>query len=230
MLVDTRNPLNIGAVARAMSNFGFSELRVVNPYEVAFREAKSAAGGKGVLAGAKEYESLSEAVSDCRLVVGTTAIRNREVRHSRHPLNQAAKKIRSRLKVEKVALLFGSEKFGLSTVDLSHCHWLLNIPTHDTNVSMNLGQAAALCFYELANARPRAERHLKVKRATGGQNERVTAMFFNALRTSGYVKEVTARSAEEKLRRLVRRLELSSEDAEVMQGMLRQILWKLKQD
>src|SRR6266404_7904189 len=75
VLVSSRNPLNIGAAARAMSNFGFSRLRVVNPYDRAFREARSAVGAAAaVLAGAEEYTNLAEAVADCTLVVGTTAV------------------------------------------------------------------------------------------------------------------------------------------------------------
>ncbi|HKD14548.1 MAG TPA: TrmH family RNA methyltransferase, partial [Candidatus Angelobacter sp.] len=75
VLVSTRNPLNIGAAARAMSNFGFSCLRLVNPYEPSFREARSAVGASELLASAAEYKTVAEAVADCTLVVGTTAAR-----------------------------------------------------------------------------------------------------------------------------------------------------------
>ncbi|HXZ40160.1 MAG TPA: TrmH family RNA methyltransferase, partial [Terriglobales bacterium] len=81
VLISTRNPLNIGAAARAMSNFGFSRLRVVAPYQIAFREAQSAVGASAILASAEEYGSLAEAVADCTLVVGTTAAHNRELHH-----------------------------------------------------------------------------------------------------------------------------------------------------
>ena len=74
VLVRTRNPLNLGAVARAMSNFGAAELRVVEPYGKAWREARSAVGAGAVLAGAKEFATIAEAVADCSLVVGTTFI------------------------------------------------------------------------------------------------------------------------------------------------------------
>src|ERR1700720_3788436 len=79
VLVESRNPLNIGAAARAMSNFGFLHLRVVNPYEAAFREARSAVGAAELLANAEEYRTVAEAVADCTLVVGTTAVRHREL-------------------------------------------------------------------------------------------------------------------------------------------------------
>src|ERR1700687_2774005 len=73
VLVAARNPPNIGAAARAMSNFGFHRLRVVVPYEKAFREARSAVGASRLLANAEEYKTVADAVADCTLVVGTTA-------------------------------------------------------------------------------------------------------------------------------------------------------------
>ena len=66
VLVRTRNPLNIGAVARAMQNFGARDLRLVAPYEASFREARSAVGASAVLGEAREFASVAEAVADCR--------------------------------------------------------------------------------------------------------------------------------------------------------------------
>ena len=125
VLVATRNPLNIGAAARAMSNFGFSHLRVVNPFDAAFRQARSAVGAAQVLAAAEQYDSVAEAVADCTLVVGTTAVRERHLLHPVRRLEIGARLIRKRLGSSPVALLIGSEKFGLSNQDLSHCHWLM---------------------------------------------------------------------------------------------------------
>src|SRR5215510_10984815 len=79
VLVSPRNPLNIGAAARAMSNLGFTSLRVVNPYEASFREARSAVGAASLLKNAEEYKAVADAVADCSLVVGTTAAHNREL-------------------------------------------------------------------------------------------------------------------------------------------------------
>ena len=149
VLVSPRNPLNIGAAARAMSNFGVLRLRVVNPYEVAFREARSAMGAAPLLAKAKEFNSVAEAVADCTLVVGTTAVQHRELQHPLRRLEYGARLIRKQLNSGRVALLFGTEKTGLSNDDLSHCHWLMHVPTREQHVSMNLGQAVAVCLYEL---------------------------------------------------------------------------------
>jgi tRNA/rRNA methyltransferase len=228
VLVETRNPLNIGAAARAMSNFGFLHLRVVKPYEVAFREARSAVGASPLLADAEEFESVAEAVADCSLVVGTTAIGSRDPQHPVRRLEEAARHIRKRLASSRVALLFGSEKRGLSNEDLSHCHWLLRIPTREKHRSMNLGQAVAVCVYELARGTKSAAQRGEPPAATAGDLDRVTTLLLEALRASGYFKPKVDATTEGKIRRLVRRLNLSSSDTEICLGMLRQILWKLR--
>jgi tRNA/rRNA methyltransferase len=229
VLVSTRNPLNIGAAARAMANFGFPRLRVVNAYDVAFREARSAVGAAPLLQAAEDYTSLADAVADCHLVVGTTSVGHRELQHPLRRLEYGARFLRRAMAQGPVALLFGSEKFGLSNEDLSHCHWLMRIPTVGGDLSMNLGQAVALCLYELArdakavNARPPKA----IARAAAGETEQITLLLLEILEKSGYVNPVTAGSTEEKVRRLVRRLDIAGRDAPVLLGMLRQILWKV---
>jgi TrmH family RNA methyltransferase len=228
VLVSTRNPLNIGAAARAISNFGFSCLRVVNPYEPSFREARSAVGASSILAAAEEYKSVAEAVADCALVVGTTAGRNRELHHPLRLLADGARQIRKRLASGRVALLFGSEKRGLSNRDLSYCHWLLHIPTREAHISMNLGQAVAVCFYEIARDAKAGMPPEQLKRATAEAVERITATLLDALRASDYVNPRSAAATEEKVRRLIRRMNLRENDAELWLGMLRKIVWKVK--
>jgi len=229
VLVSTRNPLNIGAAARAMANFGFSRLRVVNAYDVAFREARSAVGAAPLLEAAEDFSSVADAVADCRLVVGTTSVGHRELQHPLHRLEYGARLIRRALSKGPVGLLFGSEKFGLSNQDLSYCHWLMRIPTVAADLSMNLGQAVALCLYELARdaAAADASPPKAAARAAAGETEQITLLLLESLRKSGYVNLVTAGSTEEKVRRLVRRLNIAGRDAPVLLGMLRQILWKL---
>ncbi len=228
VLVAPRNPLNIGAAARAMSNFGFFRLRVVNPYDVAFREARSAVGASGLLGNAEEYKSLAEAVADCTLVVGTTAVRHRELQHPLKRLDHGARVIRKHFGSGRVALLFGTEKFGLATKDLSHCHWLLRIPTREEHISMNLGQAVAVCLYELSRDSKATQQTEKLKRANAGEVERITTVLLDSLRGSGYVNPRAEASTEDKVRRLVRRLSLQAGDADLWLGMLRQMLWKIR--
>jgi TrmH family RNA methyltransferase len=229
VLISPRNPLNIGAAARAMFNFGFSKLRVVNPYEVAFQEARSAIGARDILQSAEEFPSVAEAVADCALVVGTTSLGHRELEHTLHRLEKGSPLIRAQLQAGPVALLFGSEKFGLGNEDMAHCHWLLRIATADQQHSMNLGQAVAVCLYELSRGAldPPAAPPRTPKPAKAADTEQITRLLLDALEKSGYVNPLTAASTESKVRRLVRRLDLSARDAPVLLGMLRQILWKL---
>ncbi len=289
VLVATRNPLNIGAAARAMSNFGCTHLRLVNPYDPAYREAVSAVGAAPVLANAEQFPTVAEAVADCTLVVGTTAAGRRELHHqlctleaaARIILQQLARKPAARPKKNRVALLFGSEKTGLSNEDLSHCHWLLRIPTREAHRSMNLGQAVAVCLYELARdpkaaakftralkkaapatagdrvrnaksatkfadasekARPGTVREQvretkaatkfaqaleKETPATAGELERFTAVLTEALSASGFLDRRTVADADDRIRRLVRRLHLPTRDADMWTAIMRQIVWKL---
>ncbi len=228
VLVRSRNPLNIGAAARVMSNFGAFHLRVVTPFEKAFREAVSAVGAAALLAAAEEFDALGDAVRDCSLVVGTTAIGHRELQHEFYLLDEAAKRIRRKLGVGRVAVLFGSEKTGLSNHDLSHCHWLLRIPTREEHRSMNLAQAVGVVICELSRGASRVTGRNKVRSAADmGTVDRLAAALLEALQVSGYIHRRSAASAEEKLRRMLLRFEFSATDAEVLLGMIHKILWKL---
>ena len=228
VLVAPRNPLNIGAAARAMSNFGCMDLRLVNAYNVAFQEAKSAVRAGHILERAREYPSVPEAVADRSLIVGTTSVGSRAVEHSIRRLEYGGHLIRKHLTNARAALLFGSEKFGLGNDEMAHCHWLMRIPTREEHGSMNLGQAVAVCLYELARSSTAARQAPDAKQpASAADLERITALLLQVLAKSGYVHARVAGSTELKTRRLVRRMGLNAHDAEVWLGMLRQIAWKL---
>jgi tRNA/rRNA methyltransferase len=212
-----------------MSNFGFLDLRLVHPYDLAFREAVSAVGADSVVREARIYSSVAAAVADCSLVVGATGLGNRQPKHPLHRLERAGRLLRRHLESSGAALLFGSEKFGLSNEAVSHCHWLLRIPTRAEHESMNLAQAVAVCLYELIRE-PGAARRLPdaPELARGEELERFTLLLQEILEASGYTDYEAARSGAEKTHRLVRRLNLRSQDASVWTGMLRQVLWKLR--
>jgi tRNA/rRNA methyltransferase len=228
VLVGARNPLNIGAAARAMSNFGFLHLRVVNTYELAFREARSAVGAAELLAKAEEFATVREAVADCSLVVGTTAAGPRELQHRLRRLKEGAAIVRKRVKSGNVAILFGSEKTGLTNEAMSHCDWLMRIPAREEHRSINLGQAVAICLYELARDGGVALKRGKAVAATAADVERVTMVLMDALRASGSLQTRSAALTEQKVRRMLRRHGLTAGDAEFWLGMLRQIVWRME--
>ncbi|MBM3788580.1 MAG: RNA methyltransferase, partial [Acidobacteria bacterium] len=155
-----------------------------------------------------------------------TALGPRDVEMPCKSLIDAAKQMRR--SKGRVALLFGSEKFGLSKDDMSHCHLLTRIPTRLEHRAMNLGQAVAITLYELirSGAEPLAEK--PVVEAAAGSNERIGELLIEALTLSGYAKQAGGLSQERKIRQLIRRMGLSEKDAMAVQGMLRQMLWKLR--
>lgn len=252
VLVRARNPQNIGAVARAMHDFGFGDLRIVNPYEVPLEAARSAVDASEVVRGASSFASVAEAVADCTLVLGTTAVGERRLEHPLEPLAEAAERAASELArvwadgehpragsgldpevgEPRMALLFGSEKTGLSNEELSHCHALVTIPMqlHEgmRHPSMNLGQAVAVCLYELVRGTPMPPRGPAGDPASAGVTERVRELLAEVLDEAEYGSHHPANTTEADLRRLVLRMRLTRVDAPVWMGMLRQIAWKLR--
>lgn len=210
-----------------MANFGLDDLRVVNPYELAFREAVSAVGGAHVLQTARVFATVAEAVADCSLVVGTTAAQRRDLHQPIERLEAGMPAVREH--AGRVALLFGSEKFGLSNDDMSFCHSLLRIPTTPETPSMNLGQAVAVCLYEYARSATAPSRPPRVKPIAGADAEQMVKMLLEVLDESGYTNRITAVSTEQKIRRWVRRMRLTRPDVPLLLGILRQVLWRFRE-
>ncbi len=209
-----------------MSNFGFTDLALVQPYEASWREAKSAMGGKGLLASARVLQTVQEAVVDCDLVVGTASVGTRLLKLPVRRLEYGGRLIRKH--PGRVALLFGSEKTGLSNDDLSLCHWLLRIPTRNEHESMNLGQAVAVCAYELTrDPKAAVKKPLESRGISGAELERIEERLFGILEAAGYTQPKTSGTTRLKLRRLLRRMDLAEADAELWLGMLRQIAWRI---
>src|SRR3984957_8428987 len=233
VLVRARNPNNIGAVARAMHGFGFTDLRLVNDYSVGLEKARSAIDASSILATAKEFPTVADAVADCHLVVGTTAVGKRKQSHSLYTLAEGGEFVRTRLQTERVALLFGSEKTGLSNDAMSHCNWLMTIPMHPNpglrHASMNLGQAAAVCVYELIRMADNSAQSEMQPAAQAEDLERVTELLAQMLASIGYARRRPASAEPNAVRRMVRRLNLNQSDARKWLGILRQLLWKINE-
>jgi tRNA/rRNA methyltransferase len=230
-----------------MHDFGLSDLRIVNEYAMPLEGARSAVDASAVLERAAAHETVAEAVADCTLVVGTTAVGERKLEHPLFTLAEAAPLLHAELgrpandaAAPRIALLFGSEKTGLSNEELSHCNWLLTIPMHQhgdsRHLSMNLGQAVAVCLYELVRHRPLARSSPQPLPAgpeepasgTASERERLAALLSEVLDASEYRRHHPANSGLDDLRKLVLRLHLTGADTAVWMGMLRQILWKLR--
>jgi tRNA/rRNA methyltransferase len=244
VLVGARNPSNIGAAARAMQDFGFSDLRVVNEYAPPFEAAqiqsrttpaldgsKAAVGAAEVLANARRFNRLADAIADCALIAGTTAIGGRELTQTVVTLSEAAPQIAGELAARKVALLFGSEKTGLTNDQLSHCQLLLTIPMFapegSRHLSMNLGQAVAVCLYELARDGFEGAREIpptSAKEVTAAARERLAQLVLETMAATGYTRRFPANAREHVVRQLAQQLGASEDEASTWMGFLRQIL------
>jgi tRNA/rRNA methyltransferase len=231
-LVRARNPLNIGAAARAMANFGLEDLVVVAPYAPTWREARSAVGAEQVMQSARAVEDLTEAIGDCQLVIGTTTGVRRRLDRELIPLADFTRQLKRRSGRGRAALLFGSEKTGLSNEDLSICHAWVRIPTAAHCPSMNLGQAVAVCAYELVRSglcdpgapRPAARPSSPANAQT---LEHLLERATRVLEASSYFTPKTRRAQIVKLRRVALDLGLTQHDARILGAALAQIEWKI---
>jgi TrmH family RNA methyltransferase len=233
VLVRPRNPLNIGAAARAMANFGFDDLIVVAPYDPVWREARSAVGAGHVLKSARVTDHLSEAIGDCHFVVGTTTGSRRNLDRDPVPLTDLTSAPRKLPPRARGAVLFGSEKTGLLNDHLSYCHLLARIPTTAGCPSMNLGQSVAVCCYELARAAgfPHGEANGRVHSSLPANIQSLDHVLDRATRLldrCGYFKPKGKQAQVLKLRRLLLDLCLSNHDVRVLGGVLAQLEWKMK--
>jgi tRNA/rRNA methyltransferase len=249
VLVGPRNPSNIGAAARAIRDFGFSDLRVVNEYAPPLEAAqlqsqtavsdgsKAAVGAAEVLTSAQRFDRLEDAIADCSLVAGTTAIGGRELKRAVISLTEAAPQVVAGIATHKIALLFGSEKTGLTNDQLSHCQLLLTIPmfapADSRHLSMNLGQAVAVCLYELVRGGFEGARELPAtgaKAVTAGDRERLTQLLLESMEATGYTRRFPANAREHIVRQLARRLGASEAEASTWMGFLRQVLRSTKKE
>ena len=229
-----------------MANFGFRHLAVVAPYEEHWREARSAVGASDLLQIAKRTEHLAEAVADCTLVIGTGTLEHRKPEQPVIPLPELAPLVAAELaRGGRVALVFGPEKRGLTREDLALCHVLVEIPTDPHQPSMNLGQAVAVCLYELARAshpllpQPGTETGAPPSAAAAGPAssrnpacahdlELLAGVVAETMQAANYSPAAMQKANRHDLDLLLRRLKLERRDARRILGLFRRILWRLK--
>ena len=245
VLVSPRNPLNIGAAARAMANFGFSRLTVVAPYAPHWREARSAVGAPELLEKARDTCTLAEAVGNSTLVIGTGTLTYRKPEQRVLALPDLGADVGQELaRGGKVALVFGSEKHGLTREDLSYCHLLVEIPTDPVQPSMNLGQAVAVCLYELASralitgnpapivasADPEDRKQELNPASTSGDLALLEGLVEEVMLAADYSPDSMQDANRHDLRLLLRRLAPGKRDTRRILGLFRRILWRLNRN
>ena len=214
-----------------MANFGLRRLAVVAPFDPTWREARSAIGAPELLQNAKSTECLAEAVADCTLVVGTGTLTYRKSEQPVVPLPDLAPLVSRELaRGGRVALVFGSEKHGLTREDLSYCHLLVEIPTDPLQPSMNLGQAVAVCLYELtlqAVSQTAPPIPSVTSAATSGRLDLLAGVIEDTMQAADYSPRAMQPANRHDLRLMLRRLSLSAHDTRRIFGLFRRILWRI---
>lgn len=224
VLVRPKASGNVGAVARAMKNLGFSDLALVSPrrYRRPAAEAMAVHAGD-VLERSRRFATLAEAVADRVWVVGTTCRAGSYRRRALVP-REAAAEVVSVARSGGVALVFGPEDHGLCNDDLKLCHELVTIPTHGVYPSLNLAQAALVCLYEIFLARhPPASPSPRL--ATSERLERLYAHLARALLRIGFLHGENPEHIMFSLRRIFGRARLDERELSIWLGIARQIDW-----
>ncbi len=228
VLVGTQHPGNIGAAARAMKTMGLRRLLLVAPMRFPHADAEAmAAGAEDVLTAAQRHDTLADAISDCRLVLGCTA-RSRRVALDELSPREAAQRLRSAAIETPVALVFGRERTGLSNEELQLCHAAVHIPANPEYSSLNIAAAVQVLSYELrlalleasaddADASGSARREPSASHA---ELEGFFAQLADTLDAIDFHKGRAPESAMRKLRRIFLRSGLNARDVRLLRGVL----------
>jgi tRNA/rRNA methyltransferase len=235
VLVRTHYAGNLGATARVMRNFGLSDLVLVAPYARTgdLEARRMATHGLCVLDSARTVPDLSDALADCALAFGTSALTAGVWRSG--TVGSAAEKLPDLYRAaesNRVALVFGPEPHGLSNEELGRCHGQVHIPVDPEYGSLNLAQAVAICCYELRRAWSRSQNDARgvsnePPRAVApfADQERMFEHLREALASIGYLFGDRADSLMHALRHLIGRAQPSPQEVKLLHGLARQTLW-----
>ena len=223
VLSHTSHPGNIGAAARAMRTMGLSHLYLVNPKDFPHREARAlAAGALDILNAAIVCESLDEALAGTVLSVAATA-RNRDLSHEVLDCRTACQRVLSETRRGDVALVFGTERTGLTIAEVSKCRLIATIPADPAYTSLNLAQAVQVFAYEvrvateLSHNEPAAD---PVNLATHEEIEHFYEHLERTLHATGFLNPAQPGRLMQRMRRLFARSRLEKEEVNILRGIL----------
>ncbi len=222
-------PENIGSVARAMKNMGLNRLLLVDGCSPLHMNAyRLASGAEDILERAEEFPTLREAVSEMGCVVGTTSRRGKE----RSPLLTPAtllKRIIPLSAKNRIGLVFGSEREGLTNEELSLCQLYVRIPSSESFPSLNLAQAVmVLCYEFFKSSMTFQKRTTPLARAE--QLERMFEHMGRTLLNIGFLDAKNPKRIMSVLRRLLGRSEMEQREVQIFQGIWSQMDWYLKKE
>jgi len=221
VLVEPQHPGNIGAVARAMANFGLNDLAMVNGCELADESYARSKSGRPILENSKRYNTIEESIADCDIAIGTSGIRPEgDKRWFRAPEN--VKKINEMIAERKnPALIFGRENYGLYREELALCEATITIPTNPEYPILNLSHAVAIVLYEIKR-KEKIKGPKRRKSVSQEEFERLVDRVMDLLENSSYPKRRLERSRTT-LRRLISRGNPDEGEYENLMGIFKAI-------
>ncbi|MCO7224739.1 RNA methyltransferase [Pleionea sp. CnH1-48] len=226
VLLQTYHPGNIGAVARAMKTMGLQELYMVNPKKYPDPEATSrAAGAVDLLESAVLVNSLEEAIADCTQVFATTARQQHSYGRPQRTCEQAVQWIKEN-PAEKIAIVFGRERMGMSTADINLCQQILYIPGNPEYDVLNMAAAVQIVCYELfkqLSNHVATNEEITDKEAQFATQEDVNRFYQHlqsSLEDSGYLRTKQPSETMQRLRHLFSRAEPSAKEISMLRGVL----------
>lgn len=230
VLIETSHPGNIGAVARAMKNMALDDLVLVNPRKFPDPEATArASGADDLLARARVAGTLAEALEGCGLVYATTA-RERDTYYRVVDARTAARRIAAESStpagnMRPAAVLFGTERTGLTNEQLANAQALLRIPANPAYASLNIAMAAQLIAYEIHVARQEAAAPAAPGRdaplASPEEMERLFAHLQQVMDDVDFRDRTQSGThLMQRIRRFFNRAELDGNEVNILRGIL----------
>ena len=223
VLVETTHPGNIGAAARAMKNMCLHQLYLVTPHRFPCADATArAAGADDLLGRAVVCKTLSEAIADCKIVIGTSA-RPRSIAWPEIGPRACAEKLVREAATTQAAILFGREHSGLTNAELDLCHYLLKIPCNRQFSSLNIAAAVQVVAYELLMA---GEKETEATTpslsplAPSHQLESFYRHLYQTLLEIGFLQPDKTGAIMRRLRRLFNRAQLETKEIDILRGIL----------
>lgn len=229
ILCNTSHNGNIGSAARAMKTMGISNLVLVNPVAaVDDHTIALACNASDVVKNAKILTSLDEALSDTVLAIGMTSRKREYTPHLTTPKGIIPEIFATITVNSKVAIVFGSERFGLSIEELEKCNRLVTIPGNPEYFSLNLAQAVQIMCYEIYSQYNGSIAHLEqsVTLSSYADNQGILNHLETILDKTEY-KNKDAIRTRRRLQNILHKASLEREDVDLLRGMLRAIEVKL---
>lgn len=221
---------NIGSTARALKNFGFLNLRLVDPPRT-YKDAearKMAVGAFDILKQAEVFDSLDGALKDVSIAIGTTSGKQRDIESI--CLDDLSMEVAGTATSNKIAFVFGDERNGLSREELQRCHRVMTVPTSPDFPALNMAQCVAVCAYELNRVMRTKPTQNAVTYPPGQLDDELLEQLQSLLDTVEFSRSFNREKVLAEFRSFYQRAQPTDREANLLKGVLMKLNQKLQSD